>query len=93
VGLWLLVFLSFLVLILFLFGVFLTCFGVSVGFSLGSCWSSFLRSVNCVFLRTSGRFRVLLGWIYGFWEISFSFGGNPFLFGALFTCSGVSVGF
>jgi len=27
---------------------------------------------------------VLLGWIYVFWGISFSFGGDPVLFGALF---------
>jgi len=27
---------------------------------------------------------VLLGWIYGFWGISFSFGGDPFLFMAIF---------
>jgi len=27
---------------------------------------------------------VLLGWIYGFWGISFSFGGDPVLFGAIF---------
>jgi len=47
-------------------------------------WSSCWKSVNCGFWRTSGKFRVLLGWIYGFWGISFSFGGDPVLFGAIF---------
>jgi len=45
----------------FFFGVFLTCFGLSVLFWLGSCWSSCWKSVNYGFWRISGRFRVLLG--------------------------------
>ena len=48
---------------------------VSLGFPWSSCW----KSVNCGFWRTSGRFRVLLGWIYGFGGNSSSFGGDPFL--------------
>jgi len=53
-------FCSFFLLMQFLFGVFLTCVGLSVVFYLGSCWSSCWKCVNCVFWRTSGRFRVLL---------------------------------
>ena len=52
-----------------------------------------LEKCKLWFLGTSGRFRMLLGWIYDFWGISFSFGGNPLPFGALFTCFVVSVVF
>jgi len=62
------------------FDVFWGLHWVSLGFPWSSCW----KSVNCGFWRTSGMFRVLLGWIYGFWGISFSFGGDPVLFMAIF---------
>jgi len=78
------VFLSFLGLILFLFGVFLKCFGVSVVFYLGSFWSSWREIVNCGFWRTSGRFRGTFG--VDLWLLCFSFllGGDSCLVWCVF---------
>ena len=81
-GFW--VFLSFLGMILFLFEVFLTGFGVSIGFRWVLAWSSCWKSVNCGFWRTSGRLRGTLGvdsWYLGFSSV---FWVDPVLFGALF---------
>jgi len=63
---------------------FLTCFGVSVVFYLGSCWSLCWKSVNCGFWRTSGRFRGTFGvdlWLLLFF---FRFWVDPVLFWAVF---------
>ena len=81
-GFW--VFLSFLGVILFLFEVFLTGFGVSIGFRWVLAWSSCWKSVYCLFWRTSGRLRGTLGmdsWYLGFSSV---FWVDPVLFGALF---------
>jgi len=70
--------------ILFLFEVFLTGFGVSIGFRWVLAWSSCWKSVNCGFWRSSGRLRGTLGmdsWYLGFSSL---FGVDPVLFGALF---------
>ena len=71
-------------LILFLFGVFLTGFGVSIGFRWVLAWSSCWKSVNCGFWRTSRRLMGTLGvdsWYLGFSSV---FCVVPVLLGALF---------
>ena len=63
---------------------FLTFFGVSVVFYLGSCWSSWRKCVNCGFWRTSGRFSgsfVVDLWLLG---VSFVFGCDPVLVWGVF---------
>ena len=91
VDLWFWVFLSFLGVILFLFEVFMTGFGVSIGFRWVLAWSSCWKSVYCLFWRTSGRLRGTLGmdsWYLGFSSV---FWVDLVLFGLFLTCFGVSV--
>ena len=70
-----------------LFDVFWGLHLVSLGFLWSSCW----KSVNCGFWRTSGRFRLLLAWIYGFWGISFVLVVILFFWGLFLTSFWVSV--
>jgi len=70
--------------ILFLFEVFLTGFGVSIGFRCVLAWSSCWKSVYCLFWRTSGRLRWTFwmdSWFLGFSSV---FWVDPVLFRALF---------
>ena len=86
-------FLPVLLVMPFLGGLFLTCFGVSVGF-------------RCVFgghhggkglIVGFGELRVglggLLGWIHGIWRFLSFLVVILFFFGVFLTCFGVSVGF